>query len=217
MKSKLKFIIPVILIIILSIFVITYYECKPRLRYSYSNEYEGYIVDKCFGNNKKYKIKEEYHGKPVKGIGVRAFYENKYLEEIEFENAENIEYIGRLAFYKCKKLKTIDLSHTKLIELNAFQFCKNLNDIEVSAEDIAGSAFYGCENLSNFKMLEGCFSLGTYALSYTKFETLDFPKSMRYVYIDSLKYSNVNKITYYNKLYLEYLNTLENVELIKND
>ncbi|MCR5349561.1 MAG: leucine-rich repeat domain-containing protein [Acholeplasmatales bacterium] len=209
MKSKLKFIIPIILITILTLFMVTYYECKPRLKYRYVSEYDGYVVDKCFGNSKKYKVKETYQNKPVVGIGVRAFYENKYLEELEFECPENIYYIERLAFYKCKKLKTIDLSHTDLIAQNAFQYCIKLNDISVKAKNIGGSAFYGCENLSNFKLEEGVKTLGTYALSYTNFNVLNFPSTMADVYVDSLKYSKVTKVTYYKHLNLFYLNTLD--------
>ena len=216
MKSKLKYIIPIILIIILSFFVVTYYECKPRLKYRYVSDYEGYVVDKCFGNSKKYKVKDTYLGKPVVGIGIRAFYENKNLEELVFENPENINYIERLAFYKCKNLKTIDLSHAFLIEQNAFQFCSSLNDLNVGAIDIGGSAFYGCKNLDNFKLDDGCMTLGTYALSYTKFEQLDFPKTMLYAFVDSLKYSNVKKITYYKDLDLSYLSTLD-IEMEKLD
>ena len=221
MKQKINLIISGTILILLITILICYYNYKPRIKYIYDNNLEGYLVDKAYGNEKKYTIKDEYHGKPVLGISTRAFYNHDNLEEIVFENPENIIFIGRLSFYNCNKLKYIDLSHTEEIDKNAFQFCKSLNNLEISSEFIAGSAFYGCESLDNINLMEGVISIGTYSFSYTKFEEINLPSSMINCYKDAFKYSNIKKISYYSSLitedYLDEYIIENNIEVVKKN
>jgi len=215
MKRKISLLISITLLITLLTIFITYYNYKPRLTYKYSNEYDGYLVYKAYGDKKKYKIKEEFNNKKIVGISTRAFYNHKNLKTIEFENSENIKYIGRLSFSKCKNLSEIDLSYVSLIDKNAFSYCYKLDNISIMASDILGSAFYKCKSLTNIELNEGVETIGTYAFSYTNFNELKLPHSMIECYIDSFKYSNLNKIYYYNSFKPNDYLLNSNIELVK--
>ncbi len=213
MKDKLRWIIPVVVILILSVFLVLYYFFKPRLVYSYNDKTDTYLVDYAYGNGKEYTIPEKYNGKYVTGINVRAFYKHSKLEKIVFENKEMVKTIGRLAFSECPNLKEIDLSSVELIERNAFAYDTSLNNLTLSCKHIASSAFYKCTGLNNITLNEGVESIGVFAFSYCTFSEIKLPKSINVVYDDAFKYqSNLTKISVYYRYKSSYISSLSGYE-----
>lgn len=214
-KYYLRHIIPFIIMTISVVISVFSLYNNPAIIYEYNYDYNGFVVKEVRGNLSSYTIPDNIDNVKVVGIGVRAFYNHSDLEEVIFENPENIEFIERLAFSECEKLKTIDLRYVKEIGRNAFAYDKNLDNIEVGAKYILGSTFYKCESLTNFKLLDGVQSIGTYALSYTKIEELKIPYGILYIYEDAFKYMNLTKlyvpygftsgsITYLNSIIVKY-------------
>lgn len=210
MKDKLRWIIPLSIAGLLAIFLVLYYFLKPGIKYIYDEESDTYLVDKAYGNSKKYVIPEKFNGKDVSGINVRAFYRNDNLEEIVFEKAENIKSIKRLAFSECDNLKVIDLRYVEVIERNAFSYDYNLNNIEIGAKNIASSAFYKCTSLKNIILNEKVETIGAFAFSYCPFESIKLPKSITSVYDDAFKYcEELEEVSVYYKLSSSYLSGLK--------
>lgn len=206
-KKNLRTIIPLLVVAILIMFMVLYFNLKPRLVYTYSDYYDGYLVSESYGNSKSYTVKAEFNGKPVVGIGVRAFYQNSNLEEIIFE--DKLEVIERLAFSECHNLKTVDLSHVRQIERNAFSYCESLDNIVIGSRNIAGSAFYKCEGLKSVTLNEGLRTIGTYAFSYTSMKSLRLPTSMTEVYDDAFKYqTTLEELEYYYSFNNNYVKSL---------
>lgn len=212
MKKKLLYIIPSAILALIAIVSFLIFSFLPRLTYTYSKEYKGYLVAKAYGVANEYVIPETFNGEKVVGIDVKAFYTNKHIVTITFEKASNIEYIGRLAFSECTNLKNIDLSFVKEIERNAFSEDVNLEAVKLSAKNIGASAFYGCKKISSIELNEGLSSIGSEAFAYTKISTIRLPKSLNNLYIDSLKHLdsltkvevyNTNKLTADSLLYLD--------------
>ncbi|MGM9970227.1 MAG: leucine-rich repeat domain-containing protein [Anaeroplasma sp.] len=176
------------------IFLILFFNI-PRLTYKYDKDYDGYIVNKAYGNSKKYIIPNDYKDKPIIGVGTRAFFRHDRLEEIVFEEPQNIRIISKLSFSECPKLKSIDVSYAEIIERNAFSYDYSLNNIRVSAINIGSSAFYKCESLKSIEFLEGVKTIGSLAFSYTIVEEIILPETIHIVYVDAFKYmNNLNKI-----------------------
>ena len=217
MKKKLIYIIPTLIIIITAITVFLVYSFIPRLTYAYSDTYNGYLVSKAYGISSSYVIPKEYNNKKVVGIGEKAFFSNNKIKEIIFEDPNNIIYIGRDAFYECSNLTTIDLSKVEEIERNAFSYNYNLKDITISAKNIGASAFYKCTSINNIILEEGITSIGSMAFSYTNIKNISLPKSLRNLYVDSLKYlDKLEKIDVYSINYLtnsseEYLSNFNSI------
>jgi len=217
MKKKLIYIIPSAIIALAAIISFLIFSFLPRLTYTYSKEYKGYLVSKAYGVGNEYVIPETFNGEKVVGIDVKAFYANKHIVTITFEKASNIEYIGRLAFSECSSLKNIDLSYVKEIQRNAFSEDVSLESVRLSAKNIGASAFFGCKGLNNIELNEGITSIGSQAFAYTKINNIRLPKSLNNLYIDSLKHlDNLNKIEVYqnNKLTkdsITYLDSFKNI------
>lgn len=213
MKDKLRWIIPLSIAFLLGLFLVLYYFLKPGIKYIYDESSDTYLVDKAYGNSKKYVIPEKFNGKDVSGINTRAFYKNDNLEEIVFEKAENIKYIKRLAFSECDNLKVIDLRYVEVIERNAFSYDYSLNNIEIGAKNIASSAFYKCTSLDNISLLDGVKTIGAFSFSYCSFKEIKLPKSINNVYNDAFKYCDeISKISCYYKTDIPYLTGLKGYE-----
>jgi len=213
MKDKLRWIIPLITVVLLIGVLVGYYYFKPRIKYVYDEYTDTYLVDKAYGNSKEYTIPETYFGKTVSGINVRAFYKHSKLEKIIFEKKENIKNIKRLAFSECPNLKEIDLSMVEVIERNAFSYDKSLNNVTINARNIGFSAFYKCESLTNITLNEGVETIGALSFSYSTFTELTLPKSIKEVYDDAFKYcEKIVKIRSYYTLNCPYLTRLGVVE-----
>ncbi len=210
MKDKLRWIIPLSVCVILIGLLVGIYFLKPRLKYVYDSKTDTYLVDKAYGFSKEYTIPEEYKGKVVSGINVRAFYKHGSLEKITFAKKENIKEIKRLAFSECKNLKEIDLSSVELIERNAFSYDEKLNNLVIGAKNVGSSAFYKCTALENVTLLEGVETIGAFSFSYTVFKTLKLPKTMKNVYDNAFKYQETyTEIFGYYTLSNTYLKTLK--------
>lgn len=217
MKKKLIYIIPTAIISLAAIVTFLIFSFLPRLTYTYSKEYKGYLVSKAYGVANEYVIPETYNGEKVVGIDVKAFYTNKHIVTITFEKPSNIEYIARLAFSECSNLKNIDLSYVKEIERNAFSEDISLEAVKLSAKNIGASAFFGCKSLNSIELNEGINSIGSQTFAYAKINNIRLPKSVNNLYIDSLKHlDNLNKVEVYqnNKLTkdsLAYLDSFKNI------
>ena len=212
MKRKLLYLLLPLIPIAIGIIFACYYSI-PRLEYTYSSEYGGYMVSRAFGDSKEYYIPKEYNGSKVVGVSTRAFFRHKSLERIVFEAEENIDIIGRLSFSECPCLKDISISYASTIEKNAFSYCKSLDKIDLRAKYIGGSAFFGCESLNSLTLNLGVESIGSYAFSKcNSLEELYLPKSIKHVYIDAFSYSGLKQL--YAPIHImdnEYLNTLDYV------
>lgn len=201
MKDKLRWIIPLSVAFLLVLFLIGYYNLKPRLGYVLSEDGDTYLVNKAFGNAKSYTIPEKHNGKDVSGINTRAFYRHDKLEEIVFEKVDNIKIIKRLAFSECDNLKNIDLSKVETIERNAFSYDYSLNNIIIGAKNIGSSAFYKCTKMDSVIFNEGVENIGAFSFSYIIAKTIILPKSMKSVYKDAFKYcDNIESFKCYYKL-----------------
>ena len=213
MKDKLRWIIPLSVAFLLILFLIGYYNLKPRLGYVLDEKTNTYLVDKAYGNSKEYVIPELHNGKNVSGINTRAFYRHTKLEKIVFEKAENIKIIKRLAFSECEKLSEIDLSTVNTIERNAFSYDYSLDDIKLSAIDIGSSAFYKCTSLEDVEFLEGLKTIGAFAFSYCPLKEVKMPKSISIIYQDAFKYcEEITKFSVYYKTDSDYAKTITGYE-----
>ena len=124
------------------------------------------IGKKCFYNA---KIKSIYLYNGIKRIDSNAFYGTN-LASITIP--ASVETIGNLAFDYCTALTSVlfeENSNLKIIDAQAFSFCKNLASITIpaSVETIGNSAFKNCtaltsvlfEENSNLKIIdEAAFS-----------------------------------------------------------
>ena len=210
MKAKLRWIIPLSIAFLLVLFLIGYYNLKPRLLYEYDEKSDTYLVYKAFGNSEEYTIPEKHNDKIVSGIGERAFFKHNKLKEIKFEKKENINIIKKLAFSECVNLEKIDLSMVVTIERNAFSYDEKLNNIELSAKNIGSSAFYKCVSLDNLVINEGVTSIGTFTFSYNTFKEIKLPKSLKNIYDDVFKYCDkLEKVEAYYTLSSQYLSGLK--------
>ena len=213
MKDKLRWIIPLSIAFLLVLFLIGYYNLKPRLGYVLDEKTNTYLVDKAYGNSKEYVIPETHNGKKVTGINTRAFYRHSKLESIVFEKAENIDIIKRLAFSECENLKSIDLSKVNTIERNAFTYDYSLDNLKIGAIDIGSSAFYKCTSLKNVEFLDSVKTIGAFAFSYAIFEEVRMPKSISIIYQDAFKYcEKITKFSVYYKLDSDYAKTIKGFE-----
>jgi len=214
-KKYLKYIIPIASIVVILIISIILFFSIPRLSYTYSDEYEGYLVKHAYANAKEYTIKEEHKGLPVVGIDERAFFGHSRLKEISLPST--IRIINRLAFSECDKLESINLENVDVIYRNAFAYCTSLNNLTIGAKSIGASAFYKCEALNDLELLDGAYELGSMAFSHTAIKDISIPRSMMYVESDCFygceKLTNIN--VYGSRLkYNEYLRTLDIVTYI---
>ena len=216
MKKRIIIAILIVAILIIGIGFVCYYNI-PRLSYEYSNEYEGYIVAKAYGNSESYNIPSTYKNKKVVGIGTRAFMGHDELEKIIFDEPSNIIVIEKLAFSECEELKYIDLEYVQYIERNAFSYCYKLNNLKVGALHIGASAFFKCESLDNFELVGDLISIGSMAISYTAIREIKLPRSTEIVYDDCFLYAfSLRNIVVYgnNLLENEYLRTLKMVTYV---
>ncbi len=210
-KYRLAIILSAIILITLSI--ILYFNI-PRLSYKYSDYYEGYIVDKAYGNSDTYIIDDYVNGKPVVGVGTRAFFRHSNLKEIIFKNEGNIKIIEKLAFAECSKLNSISLTYVTEIERNAFMYDKALEEINISSKYIGASAFYKCSSLSNVILNDGVLKIGSMAFSETNIKTITIPSTVLDIAIDAFLFcDSLEQIIVKSKHLInnDYLNSLDNV------
>lgn len=165
----------------IGLFLILFFNI-PRLTYGYNEKEDSYYVKNVYGNAKTYEIADTYKEKPVTSIGVRAFYKQTNLVELELPNS--IKVIERLAFSECGKLEKINLESVKMIYRNAFSYCESLNNIKLTAEDVGASAFYKCAALNTIELSSPMRSIGSMAFAETNLKDISIPRSVTFLGTD---------------------------------
>ena len=124
--------------------------------FSYTLAPDGtYYILSSVGRNKDavVTVPESYNGLPVKAVGIGAFYECTYLEEVVLP--ESVSAIGTAAFYGCTALRQVNLPQGLLyIGYASFKDCKSLESlsIPVGVMDIPDSAFENCSSLDELTL-----------------------------------------------------------------
>jgi hypothetical protein len=90
-------------------------------------------------------VPESYNGKPVVGIASAAFVYCNTLEKLTLPTS--VKFIGRQAFEGCANLESVNLWDVEYIEGFAFNGCKSLKQVELSADMVEDSVFTGCKGL----------------------------------------------------------------------
>ena len=149
--------------------------------YEYSETDDGTIViDKYNGTAKSIEIPEEIDGKPVVGIGEKAFYEKNNITNVVIP--EGVTEIGERAFDNCKMLMEVILPETlKTISDYAFVDCYNLSNVYLtdSIETIGKAAFKNCYSLKSANIPESVQSIGAEAYrSCYGLEEITIPSSL---------------------------------------
>ena len=116
----------------------------------------GYIVTSADKDATEIEIPAEFEGKPVIGIGDKAFYDCEDLKKVTIP--DSVTKIGELAFGFCKYLNTVKIGNgVTEIGYRAFFDCERLMSIEIPANvtKIGGRAFDRCESLSSITVKSG--------------------------------------------------------------
>ena len=135
------------------------------LTYEYKESENGYYVAGIGSNQSTHIIIPDTHeGKPVIGIGYKAFMSCYDLESITLPNS--ITTISDQAFRDCYNLKNINLpeSITQIGEA-AFESCSGIKDIVIpkNVTKIAPNTFCNCHDLESITLPEGLKSIGMQA------------------------------------------------------
>ncbi len=132
----------------------------------------------------------------LKHIGLYSFYNCSALREINFP--EGLEIIDQYAFADCKQLAKVSLpdSVTNLGQ-SAFCGCEALNELKLSAgvKQIPQYAFDECTSLTSVVIPEGVERIGT-ACFDSSVKTVTLPRSLAYVDMNGLSYSELEKVIY---------------------
>lgn len=105
------------------------------------------------------QIKKVIIGDKITYIGRLAFSECKELKSVE--KGKDVFKIGESAFGSCYNLESISMPKVKIIDANAFIFCKKLTaKIPCDISKIGTAAFYGVNKVkgtkaTNFKLVLG--------------------------------------------------------------
>ena len=152
----------------------TYYSLTPKDVFVYDgviyleDRYlDAYFVARCLSKSTQITIVPRIKGKPVIQVGYSAFYQNKYLESINFSGP--ISDINSYAFYECKNLKEINFDCPNLTAINEYSFS-------------------GCELLDIVHLPKN--------LSSTKYRSFEYCGVLSEVYIPA-SMSNINSNTFY--------------------
>lgn len=120
----------------------------------------SYIVKKVnrktMTEPREIEIPATYKGKPVTGIGPRAFYQCKLLESVKIP--DGVREIGQAAFCYCSNLRSVTLpAGLTEIEGESFYGCTALLSVTIpnSVESIGYMVFYGCTSLSSVSLGTG--------------------------------------------------------------
>lgn len=124
-------------------------------------------------------IASQYMGKPVKAIGVRAFYNYDGLRSVYIP--DSITTIGR-AFERCGNLTTITIPDSvTTIGAGAFKECSSLESIEIpyGVTAIATGTFYGCSSLTDITIPDSVVSIDSLAFfKCTSLKNIVIPESV---------------------------------------
>lgn len=127
------------------------------------------IGESAFENSYVEEVVLYAGGSNVSYIQDRAFYNAKFLYEIDLTLAKNLAYIGKYAFAKCSMLKSIEIpGETVTISEHAFEN-SGLNKVSFAKgsklTSISAYAFSGCSSLFEVSFIgnSALVSIGEYA------------------------------------------------------
>ncbi len=157
-------------------------------------------------NNKDFKVIEQFsfaYCKSLKNIEIPqsvdsiracAFAVCEAIESVTLPN-KTLDAIGQQAFNGCKKLTEISVS-AKLIERGAFRQCKRLVSVNVSdgCEEILGYAFEDCTEVKRITLPESVNYLGESVFKgCSLLETVNIPCSIEI--IEAQSFLNCSSLT----------------------
>lgn len=157
--------------------------------YSYSEEYEGYVVTgfaETAEEIKDLEIPATFKETAVVGIGAEAFYRETGLTSLILP--EGIRFIGAQAFYGCSGLTgTLTLpASLEMIEEDdsngAFRGCSKLEGLVIlgtNLKHIPEYTFYNLSGVNSLTIGEGVESIGRTAFYGLKITSLVLPDSLK--------------------------------------
>ena len=126
-----------------------------------------------------FEIPETIDGQAVTAIGIKAFYDNFYLESVTLP--QSVKYIGESAFESCFSLTGIDIPpKVTVIPDRTFKGCRSLTNVNIPSNvtSIGANAFENCNRLASIDIPSSVTSIGDNAFKYcTSLETVIFPES----------------------------------------
>lgn len=176
-----------------------------------------YTVFRYYGDDEVVKIKSNFKGKKVTGIGEEAFHNNKNITKVILP--KNLKVIEKNAFAGCIKLSELNLPDTvEVIEQGAFrntllyniQLPKNVtvlnqnvlftNNGIIEVPDtitiIGESAFQGNTNVEEIILPNTITSIGENAFWLCEsLKKINLPDSIEYIGKDAFEQSGIEKIT----------------------
>lgn len=107
-------------------------------------------------------------GKNIRSIGVRAFSNCSFLNEIVFAEDGALESVAQSAFQSCTALASVAIPDTVTsLGPSAFAYCRGLEEVSLpdSLSNIGAGAFLGCVALKEITVPKSVRSIGTRAFS----------------------------------------------------
>ena len=108
---------------------------SPEKDFEFRFDGESVVITKYIGNSDKVGVPAKIQGKPVFGIGDKAFSNNSDIEEIALP--ETLEFIGMHAFLHCQKLSKINMPQSLKIIKGAFNVTPALKNLSIPANVIS--------------------------------------------------------------------------------
>ena len=173
MKQKIKILIPLFLVIVLTIlssigaFADTIYT-HDGYRYTIINNFSVSICG-CDNNITDLLIPGEINQRAVVDIGNRAFMNNTAITSVDFSNANNLARIGSFAFRGCSGLseELVLPASIQTLGTAAFEDCNSITAVTVAGEvtEIPAQCFNRCVALENVTLTDSISSIGNYAFA----------------------------------------------------
>lgn len=152
----------------------------------------------------------------LKDVGAKAFYGQRYMQNIETFNLKNI---GEYAFNDCQELRNVDLSEAKNVPNYAFYNCNKLTVPSMeSLESIGKYAFYNCYGLKE-AIIPNVTNVSEYAFFYcyglTALDARRATNIGKYAFDDcyNLKTANLSKAETISDNAFKYCSSLQEINL----
>jgi hypothetical protein len=154
-------------------------------------------ITKYVGRNSRVNIPAQIGGKPVTGIGEKAFAE---IELVGVVIPDSVTSIGDYAFYGNKLTSVTIGSGVKTIEGAAFA-SNQLTSVIIpnSVTSIGGSAFYG-NKLTNVTIPNSVTSIGNYAFAGNQLTSLTIGNSVTSIGEGAFAYNQLTSVTIPNSV-----------------
>ena len=107
------------------------------------------VIHEYSGDSADVVIPETLLSAKVVKIDNYAFYGNKKLKSVSFDEAEHLKSIGDSAFCGCTSLEEVSLPAGVELSFGAFQKCTSLKILAIAdgIKKIPAQSFYGCTSL----------------------------------------------------------------------